>query len=446
MFPRQSRRTSRSAGGRRGPSVAAWVESLEGRELLAYSPLGFSLPDLTVTGYASTSASWGGPVTVTADVSNIGASTLVEPLSLAPGSTSSADAPASLLTVYATTNPKSLRHAVAVGSIAVPAVAQNSFQQVNQTLTMPTQPPGFPGDGGTVYLVLVANSNGAVFQSDATNDVSAPIPVQIEAPLPDLVALGLDVPPVMQPGDTIQPNIRIANFGPADTSAQGSVTVALVASTTPYFTAGSSVVAIYTVGDIPGEGQVSSIGPVYNDANVTPLNNVVTITGAPVTLPASPAQYYIGVVIDPTGAIKQLQNLPSFTKPTNPFELATVVGPNTSGLPPAGVGTAGGVSNVPTFPFPYGDVLVGGAQDGSSFPTLFPPTFMTNTSATASSSPSSTGSGLVTLYSVSNESTGTTARSLRAARVAQAQTNRLARLEARLEVRSALASNLRPRA
>ena len=106
---------------------------------------------------------------------------------------------------------------------------------------MPTQPAGFPGDGGKIYLVLVANSSGTVPKSDATNNATKPIPVLIEAPLPELAVVGLDVPPVMQPGDTIQPNIRIANLGPADTNLQGPVQIALVASVTPNFTAGSSM-------------------------------------------------------------------------------------------------------------------------------------------------------------------------------------------------------------
>ena len=45
---------------RRTPAGSPTLEQLETRELLAYTPLGFSLPDLTVSGYASTVAAWGG--------------------------------------------------------------------------------------------------------------------------------------------------------------------------------------------------------------------------------------------------------------------------------------------------------------------------------------------------------------------------------------------------
>ena len=84
MFSRESRRTRRNGNDRRRPCLAI-VETLERRELLAYSGLGFSLPDLTVTGFASPVASYGGPVTVTVNVRNIGASSTLEPLALSPG-------------------------------------------------------------------------------------------------------------------------------------------------------------------------------------------------------------------------------------------------------------------------------------------------------------------------------------------------------------------------
>ncbi len=82
----------------------AAVEPLESRALLASSSLGFSLPDLTITGQAGPRAAWGGVLDVSAILQNIGASTTTEPFSQAPattaptpgspyGSTSTADAP-----------------------------------------------------------------------------------------------------------------------------------------------------------------------------------------------------------------------------------------------------------------------------------------------------------------------------------------------------------------
>lgn len=364
MLPMESRSASRNGRDRRKPALAA-LESLEKRELMAYSPLGTSLPDLTVSGFASTVASWGGNVTVTANLQNLGAATYPDPLPLATGAAPQASAPASTVEVYAVRSRRSLKGAVDIGPISFPALDQNTEVQLTQTLTLPSRPKGFAGDGGKIYLVLKANGSGSVIESDTTNNVSKPIPVQIEAPLPELAVVGLDVPPTMQPGDTIQPNIRIANLGPADTLAQGPVTVELVASTTPTFNSGSTVIASYSVSDIPGAESVSSQSPVVGDANLTPNGNIVTIEGNPVTLPTSPNIYYIGVVVDPSNQIKQLSKVPQFTRPKNPFSLAHVVGPRINGLPPAGVVTPGGTANVPLFPNPVGGIFIG-VPPGSS--------------------------------------------------------------------------------
>ena len=371
MSPWESRRSRHNALDRRRPAFAVEVQALETRQLLASSPLGSSLPDLQVSGFGPTVASWGRPMAVTINLRNIASSTLIEPLALAPGSTSTADAPASVVGVYATRSPRSLAGAVLLGSVQVPAVTQNNAVQVTSSIVLPNQPRGFPGDGGRIYVVLKANATGNVFDSDSSNNVSTPFAVQIQAPLPELAAVGLDVPPVMQPGDTIQPNIRIANFGPVDTSAQGPVQVALVASTTPTFTAGSSIVALYSVQNVPAQSLAPSLRPVFGDANLTPALNVVTIAGDPVTLPAFPTKFYLGVVVDPNNQIKQLQRVPQFTKPKNPFSLSHVV-QTVEGLPPAGVLVAGGITNVPQFPVPFGKLPVGGSADGTIFPAPFP--------------------------------------------------------------------------
>ena len=357
---------------------------------MAYSPLGFSLPELSIKGFASPAVSWGGPVTVTVNIHNLGSSTINEPLALSPGSTSSADAPASTVAVYVVKSAHAHKGGVLVGQFNVPALAQNSVQQLTTTLTMPTQPGGFSGDGGKVYLVFVANASGTVFQSDTSLNVSRPVSVLIEAPLPELATVGLDLPPVMQPGDTIQPNIRVTNLGPADTGLQGPVQVALVASTTKNFTLGSTIVALYTVTNIPGVSKIASQGQVFGDANLNPAQNVVTIAGDTVTLPISPKVYYLGVVIDPYNQIKQLSKVPQFTKPKNPFSLVKRVGPPIANLPPAGVLVAGGVANTPVFPIPFAGLPVGGSLDGTTFPAPFPPTpftFASTTTTTTTPSP-----------------------------------------------------------
>ena len=102
------------------------LEQLEARELLAFSPLGFSLPDLTITGQAGPRAAWGGVLNVSVILQNIGASTITEPLSQLPstaaptagspyGSTSTADVPDTTIDVFVSKSARSARGAVKVG-------------------------------------------------------------------------------------------------------------------------------------------------------------------------------------------------------------------------------------------------------------------------------------------------------------------------------------------
>ncbi len=358
MLPWMNRQTRRNGRARRRPDLAA-VELLETRALLANTPLGHALPDLTISGYAGPVASWGGPISVTVKVDNIGTSTQREPLNLAPGSTSNSDAPQSLVAVYASNVRHLTRHAVLLGSFTAPPVTQNNIVQLNETLTLPQRPAGFAGDGGHMYLIFRANADNSISEYDATNNFSRPVRVLIQAPLPELNAVALDVPPTMQPGDVIAPTIRVANLGTADTNLQGPVTVALVASVTPDFGPGSSILAEYTVPNIPAAASVPSQVQVIGDQNLNPPNNIVTIAGAPIELPTSPATYYIGVVVDPTNQIKQLQGVGSFRASHNPFSLAARVGPPIVGLPPAGVAPAGSVVTTQEFPFPASGASVG---------------------------------------------------------------------------------------
>ena len=377
MFPKESRRTRRSGRNGRRPVVAARIESLESRELLAYSPIGIPLPDLSVTGYPASVATWGSALAINATVSNNSASSIIQPLSLEPGAASSADAPASQLGVYVTTSPRNIKNAIEVGRLDVPAIPQNSiYSIVNGIVTLPSRPAGFPGDGGKIYVYLKADDAKQMLESDVTNNLSAPMQSRIEAPFPELAVVGFDVPPVISPGDTIQPNIRIANLGTADTSLQGPVQVALVASTTPTFTTGSSIVAIYTVSNIPAQSAVASNGPVLGDANQTPGNNLVTIPAATdpkniVTLPTSPGQYFLGVVIDPYHHLKQINTIPQGHRSLTSLSLPHMVGPSTTGLPPAGVNYPGGATNVPVFPYSQSGFAVGASPDGTYPPSIY---------------------------------------------------------------------------
>ena len=358
MLPWETLRARDDRRARRRTDLAG-LEQLEGRQLLSYSSLGYSLPDLKISGLAGPVASWGSTYQVTVVLQNTGASTIIEPLSLVPASEvtvgpdgslvppyyvpSSADAAASQVGIYLAPRPHSLAGAIEIGTATAQALSQNDIERFNVSLTLPQQPAGFRA-AGVYYIRLVANQTQSVLESSFSNNVSAPIPVRfISQALPQLQATALDLPDALQPGDTVVPTFQITNLGTANTDTQAPVQVALVASVTPDFNLGSSIVALYTLpAGIPGQ----SSAPVKNSAhhharlygstiynnNVTPAQNVETYTATmPATLPTSPSKYYLGLVIDPNNTLTQL------SLPANRLELIRTVGPATSGLPPAGV-------------------------------------------------------------------------------------------------------------
>jgi hypothetical protein len=311
------------------------LERLETRALMAFSSLGYSLPDLTVSGVSpSPRVAWGGTIGVSAFVTNIGTSTITNPIAQAPGDVTTADAAPSTVDVLITPHPNSLRGAVEIGTIAAPQVNQNSVVLVSGTFTLPSRPAGF--NGHKFYVRLLANATGSVVEADEGNNVSEAKRVSVVgAALPELRATSLGVPSTMSPGDTITPTISIANLGTAPTG--DLVQVALVASTTKSFTVGSSIVALYDITtSIPSESSAA--------------NYVYTFTGPAVTLPTSPSTYYLGVVVDPYGKITQL------SYPKNVFEQIHVVGPSTSGLSPAGIVTT---PNDNPFPEPPSGTFIG---------------------------------------------------------------------------------------
>jgi hypothetical protein len=367
VLPSDSRHLRPGRRARRRTHLAA-PERLESRELLTTSPLGFSLPDLTITGSVGNRAAWGGTLGVIATVINEGTSTITNPIAQAPGSLTTADAPASTVAIVITPR-RSMAHAITIGTFQAPPVGQNSFEQIAESFTLPARPPGFAAPGHKFYVHLIVNSNGSVLESDVYNNVSAPIPVRVVSQaLPELRATALDTQSPLEPGDTIVPTITITNLGTAPTS--GPVEVALVASTTPSFTVGSSIVALYDiVPSIPGASQVPPGGVIAafsQTANVP--NNSYTFAGPAVTLPTSPAKYFLGVVVDPYGKISQLST------PKNALSQIQVVGPNNSGLPPAGVVSTG---NLNLFPQSASGVFIG-----------INPTATTTSSGTSSTKPS----------------------------------------------------------
>jgi hypothetical protein len=337
---------------------------LESRELLSFSPLGFSLPDLTITGQAGPRAAWGGTLAVSAILQNIGASTITEPLSQLPttsaptqgspyGSTSTADVPDTTVGVFLSKSAHSARGAIKLGTIEAPPISQNSVEQLADSFTLPARPAGFPGAGGKFYVWFVADLSNNVLEVSKANNISRPVAVRVTSqPLPELRTIALAVPSKLSPGDTITPMIQIENLGTADPNLQGPVTVDLVASVTRSFTLGSSIIASYTLTSVPPVSGTPTSGNYKTFAKmiINQPQNTFSISGAAVTLPVSPATYFIGVVIDPLGKINQL------SLPANSLEQIHVVGPKTKFLPPAGVVSS---ANTGQFPNPPSGELIG---------------------------------------------------------------------------------------
>lgn len=356
-YPRRGRRA-------RGGRTLAPPEALERRELLAYSPLGYSLPDLTVVGYSAPVASWGEPIAITADVFNVGASSITEPFNqIPPGETSPglpgqglpgtshADSAATVLDVFASTRPGKGPF-VDLGELAVPSIPQNNFSVVSGDITLPAKPAGFP-QNGKIYLTFVVDGNNAILeQSYRNNAFKSHVAVTMAPALPNLQVIGFFTPTPLVPGQAVVPVIQIANLGTAPTSEQGPVTVDIVASLDTNFGPTDTILATYTVANIPPLSAVSTTAPFGGGSlNVQTPTNVITLDSQVVTLPTTPNIYFLGVKVDPTGAIKQQGHLP-----TARLDAFVKVGPPIPGFAPPAVlpttGTGTGVVTTHVFPYP----------------------------------------------------------------------------------------------
>lgn len=330
MFPRDFRRERRSQRPRLRPENRVAVEGLETRQLMAYSPFGFSLPQLSVSGFAGPTASYNSPLVVDVVVENQGASSLVEPTNLAPGSISSADAAATTVQVFASPRPNATSGLLLLDTISIPIVRQNSDFETISEIALPSRPRGFPGVGGKLYLTLVVNNDQAILQtSNQSNIFRIPTPVRITNPLPDLQVVALDILPSLQPGDVITPTVQIVNLGPANPALQGPVLVELVASLDKKFGPGDAVIGSYLIPSLPGTSEVPTRGRLGLDVNLIPPANVNTTTLPPIRLPTSPGFYYLGVVIDPFHTINQTY------APSPALRVPTPVGPRSQFLPPS---------------------------------------------------------------------------------------------------------------
>ncbi len=318
---------------------------------MAYSPIGFSPPDLTVSGWTAPVAAWGGPLAVHVEADNIGAASMLAPLNLAQGSPSPTDSAPTTVEVLVSTRAHNFSHAVEVATISVPSIPQNTIVPIDQVISLPQQPRGFPGDGGNVFVQLRIDPNKQSLDLDRTNNsFTIKQPVQIAAPLPDLEAISMDTPPGIQPGDTVQVNAKIANFGTVDTAAQGPVLVYLVASTDTNFGPGDIVLSQMQIDDIPPLSEVPATTSVLGDVNISDPVNVREISFPAVTLPgAPPATYFLGIIVDPANTIREIREIGA--APSTALSPVVTVGPPIANLPPAGVvSTPAPATN--TFPIP----------------------------------------------------------------------------------------------
>ena len=172
MLPWETLRARDNRRTRRRTDLAA-LEQLEGRQLMAYSSLGYSLPDLQVSAQAGSVASWGSTYGITVILKNTGASTMDEPLSLVPATqvtigpngvdlcprTTCRVRPMQRSARSASSWLRGLTRSPAPSRSAQPrhrTISQNDIERFNVSLTLPQKPAGFNASG-VYYIRLVAN-------------------------------------------------------------------------------------------------------------------------------------------------------------------------------------------------------------------------------------------------------------------------------------------------
>ncbi len=321
-------------------------ESLEKRELMSSSGLYTSLPDLTIRGTAAPVAAYRGTMTVSVEIDNIGANTYPD-FNQAQGAPSTADAPYAVVSVFMGTSPHWPTRAIKIAEFETPEVVQKSLVIEDVEIAIPPRTRRFmPLNSDKMYLFFRVDlpKNYALPDYDYTNNLDRRgVPVELIPNLPDLYAIGLDVPAVMQPGDVIRPTIQVTNLGAADPSEQGSFQVFLVASDDLTFGPGDVILygpdgvdpRPWTLDSLPPLSAVPMARTVLGDATINTPANIVTLEAdAPVVLPQLPSSYYIGVVVDPTNQIREIsERRQAYDSAINPIALVSVDG----AVPPANI-------------------------------------------------------------------------------------------------------------
>ena len=136
------------------------------------------------------------------------------------------------------------------------------------------------------------------------------------------------------------------------------MTVEVVASLDPYFGPGDQTLATFTVDDIAPLSTAPTQNFVLGDNSIyDPVNVQTLIADTPVTLPASPAVYYVGVVVDPQNQIAEIGDLGGGSSAL--LEQVHLVSPSGDLLPPAGV-IGAPTTPTPVFPNPPFTTPTGG--------------------------------------------------------------------------------------
>jgi hypothetical protein len=351
---------------RRRRQLLSGVEALEPKSLMAFTPLGTSIPDLAVSSvFAGPVAAYGGQVAVTIDVANLGAASMVEPENLAPGDPGNTASSPTTANIYLTRTARAKPGTgELIGTVDIGSIPQNRLARFTTTVSMPTtRPARFPDSGSNVYLNVFIDKNRTVQDYDrANNFTKRGVPVFLTPNLPQLQSTALELPDGLSPGDAVIPELKVANFGSAPTNLQVPVVVQVVASLDKDFGPGDQVLATFTVANINPLALSPTKRLILGDVNLTDPPNVVALTsGTAVTLPSSPSSYYVGIVVDPLNQIREIDELDSLPSPR--LEQLRLVMPTGVDLPPAGVDSN---PNDPTNFFPN------------------PPVFSTTTTTSAS--------------------------------------------------------------
>ena len=166
-----------------------------------------------------------GSIAVTVDVSNLGQSSIPEPLNQLPGSTSTADAGPSQVAVYFTSRVHAtFGQRILLGTIDVPAIPQNRLARSPGSSPSRPGPAGLPGDRPERLPdrrdrpdpASSATSTGPTTPSARPRrSCWCPGPPRIAGDRPG-VAAGA------QPRRLGLPQVKVANYGAAPTAAPGA--------------------------------------------------------------------------------------------------------------------------------------------------------------------------------------------------------------------------------